>query len=509
MKPLRPKVARRVPGARVPVVCAIAVTTLAAPLLSSAQGIVVIPSLSLSETLTDNRELVAVDKRSDLITQISPGLAVTARHGALQGSLTYTLNGQVYSQDSSKSNVYHSLASAGRAVFLDGRLGVDASANAGRQVISAYGTQSSGATSGLGNQAQVASYSLSPYLTGRALGDLSYHARIGLSQSVSDAPGGNGDAQSLNGNVGVSSRVGSLGWGLDLSRTVSESEGRPRNHNGRVTGSLSYSPDVELRLAVRAGTEVDDLRSGRSERTTTWGAGLLWTPGPRTSLNADLDHRFFGRSHSFGLSHRMARTTWTLTDSRSLDISGVSGRGALSNYDFFAQQLSSITDPVLRDATVRQLLAANNLDPAGREIAAGFLTNGPTIQRSQNGSMTYLGLRTTFTLLAFQTWATSPSQTADAGGDLANGNTVRQRGLSVSLSHRLTPEASLAVTASQQKTAGSGTLPGNGLRTLVITWSARLGPYSNVSLGVRHAVADSDINPYQESAVIGSIRMQF
>ena len=110
--------------------------------------------------------------------------------------------------------------------------------------------------------------------------------------------------------------------------------------------------------------------------------------------------------------------------------------------------------------------------------------------------MAYLGLRSTFTLLAFQTWATSPSRTGGAGGDLANGNTVHQRGLSVSLSYRLTPEASLAVTASQQDTVASGNQPGNGLRTISATWSSRLGPYTNVSLGVRHAVADSDINPY-------------
>ena len=474
-----------------------------------AQGVIVVPSFTITETATDNRELTAVDKRSDLITQVSPGVSITAKRGALQGSLLYSLNGYVYSQESSKNNVFHSLASNGRMSLLDGRVGIEASANAGRQVISAFGTQSAGGASGGGNQAQVASYSLSPYLTGRMLGDVAYQGRVSLAQSVSDAPGGSGDSRSLSGSVGLSSRVGPLGWGLDLSRIVSESELRPRSHNGRVTGSLQYSPDIELKLAVRAGTEVDDLRSGRSERTSTWGMGLTWTPGPRTSVSLDLDNRFFGRSHTVALSHRMARTTWTLTDTRSLDTSGVSSRGSLSNYDFFFQQLASIPDATQRDATVRPLLSAANLDPAGRELAAGFLTSGPTVQRAQNASMAYQGLRATVTFLAFQTWSTSASRVGSAGGDLANGNTVHQRGMSVSLSYRLTTDASVVITTSQQKTAGSGTVPGNDLRTVAATWSSRLGPYTNVSLGVRHSVADSDINPYQESAVIGSIRMQF
>ena len=474
-----------------------------------AQGVVVVPSFSLTETATDNRELTAVDKRSDLVTQISPGVSITAKRGALQGSLAYSLNGYVYAQESSKNNVYHSLSSAGRLSLLEGRFGVDALANAGRQVISAFATQSGGGVTGGGNQAQVASYSLAPYLKGRVLGDVAYQARVSYSQSISDAPGGSGDSKSLNGSVGLSSRVGPVGWGVDFSRLISETELRPRSHNGRVTGSLLYSPDVELTLALRAGTEVDDLRSGRSERTVTWGSGLTWSPGPRTSVTLDLDQRFFGRSHTVSLSHRMARTTWSFTDTRSLDTSGVSSRGSLSNYDFLSQQLAFIPDPAQRDITVRQLLAAENRDPSGRDLAAGFLTSGPTVQRSQNASMTYQGLRATFTLLAFQTWSTSASQSRAPAGDLSNTNTVHQRGLSISLTHRLTTDASVAVTASQQRTAGSGTLPGNDLQTLVATWSARLGPYTNVSLGVRHSVADSDINPYQESAVIGSIRMQF
>jgi uncharacterized protein (PEP-CTERM system associated) len=509
---MRPLLAsRRAPSSplRLTLAAVAAGPALLASAAALAQSVVVVPSFTLTETATDNRELTAIDKRSDLVTQVSPGVSITAKRGALQGSLAYSLNGYVYSQDSSKNNVYHSLSSSGKLSLLEGRFGVDALANAGRQVISAFATQSAGAVAGGGNQAQVVSYSLAPYLKGRLLGDVAYQARVAYSQSISDAPGGNGDSRSLNSSLGLSRRVGPLGWGVDFSRLISESQLRPRGHNGRITGSLLYFPDIELKLALRAGTEVDDLRSGRSERTVTWGGGLTWTPGPRTNVSLDLDHRFFGRSHAISLSHRMARTTWTLTDARSLDTSGVSSRGSLSNYDFFFQQLSSIADPALRDTTVRQLLTASNLDPSGRELAAGFLTLGPTVQRSQNASMTYQGLRTTLTLLAFQTWSTSTSQTQGAGGALSSGNTVHQRGLSISLAHRLTTDASLVVAASEQKTAGSGPFSGNDLRTITATWSARLGPYTNVSLGVRHAVADSDINPYQESAVIGSIRMQF
>ena len=64
------------------------------------QGITVVPSLTIEETLTNNREQSATDRHADLITRVTPGLSFTSRHGALQGSLTYSLNGVLYAQDS-------------------------------------------------------------------------------------------------------------------------------------------------------------------------------------------------------------------------------------------------------------------------------------------------------------------------------------------------------------------------------------------------------------------------
>ena len=475
---------------------------------AGAQGLVVVPSVSITETLTNNVDLSAAQMRADFITQISPGLSVSARSGGLQGSLAYSLNGLVFAKDTSQNSIYHSLSSSGKFSMLEGRVGVDVLANAGRQVVSAFGVQSASATQFGGNQAQVFSYSLAPFWAGRLIGGVNYQTRLTFTQSTSDAAGGSGDAMALNGSVGIDGRIGPLGWGVDASRLSSQNELRPRSHNNRLFGSLNYSPAIDLLLALRAGTESDDLRSGRSERTATWGVGMTWMPGPRTSVRMDLDRRFFGRSHAVTMSHRMARTMWTFTDTRSLETSGISGRGALSNYDFFSQQFASISDASLRDVLVRDLLAARNLDPSGRELAAGFLTNGPTVQRSQNLSATYQGLRSTFTVLAFQTSSRSAALSGN-GDEQAGANAVRQQGLSLSLSHRLTPGASIVVSVSQQKTKDSGSLAGNDLKTITATWSAKLGPYSNVTLGVRHADADSDLNPYQESAVIGSIRMQF
>lgn len=471
------------------------------------QGVTLVPGLTIEETLTDNREQRTVDRRSDLITRVSPSLSLSSRQGALQGFLNYSLNGVVYAQDSSLNNVFHSLAAMGKLSLLDGRAGVDATANAGRQIISAFGTQSVSSVAGRSNQAQVFSYGISPYVTGRLLGDVNYQARVAVSGSKSDAQVGE-DPMTLTGSAGLSGRLGRMGWGFDASHQRIEAARRAATQNSRAIASLNYAPDVEWLLRARLGAETDNTRTGQSERTDTWGAGFTWLPGPRSAVRFDIDQRFFGRSHSLSISHRMARTVWTLSDSRSLNTSGLSGRAEVSNYEFYSQLFASLPDAI-RDTVVRDYLAQRNLDPSGRATTGGFLSNGPTVQRSQNLSMAYQGLRATFTVTAFQTRSSSASELNDAGGDLANGNEVQQRGLSMSWIHRLTEGSSVVITGSLQKTPSAGTRAGNDLRSITATWSARLGRYSNVNLSVRHSLFDSDVNPYQESAVIGSIRMQF
>jgi uncharacterized protein (PEP-CTERM system associated) len=422
--------------------------------------------------------------------------------------VSYSLTGLVYARDSSSNTAYHTLAGSGRLELVPDRAGINLAASASRQAISAFGTQSADESLNNANQAQTFSYSLSPYLTGRLLGNVGYQAQIAYNDSRSDASIDT-DTRSLDVSLGLSGRLAALGWGLNASRLVSETADQPRLHNGRLTGSLNYLADVDLQLMLRAGREVDNLRTGESESTTTWGVGLRWTPTVRTSLNLDFDRRFFGRSYSAQFSHRMARTIWTLNDSRSLSVPGVSGRGIVSLYDlFFAQFASLEPDVTRRDVLVRDFLAANGLSGSDTIVVPGFLSAGPTVQRTQTAAVAYNGRRATLTVTALRT-RSSTAADENTDGTLTNGQNVRQQGLTFSLSHRLTPEASVVVTLSQRRTAGNETEATTDLRSIVATWSSRLGPYTNVSLGLRHSRFDSETNPYHESAVIGTIRMRF
>ncbi len=471
------------------------------------QGLVIMPTLAVTETWTDNVGLSRTSPRSDLVTEIRPGISITSRRGALIGSLSYAAEGKVYARESWRNGVNHNLNSTGGLRLWDGRLGVDASAAASQQTISAYGTQSNDSRLDHDNQTQVFSYSLSPYLRGRLLGNVNYEARAFHNASENDSQS-IGNSRSVGASLGLNGGAGALGWSLDGNRLIASSNDRPNSHIGSVIGALAYTVDVELQFRVRAGFDVDDMMTAESQRTTAWGYGATWAPGPRTSVRFDLDRRYFGRSHSFAASHRMVRTVWTVSDMRNLQLGGSRGRAEISNYELYFILFASMEpDPVRREALVRSFLAANGLDAAERIVIGGFLTSGPTLQRRQNISMAYRGQRATFTVTAHRTRTTGAAAVSN-DGDLEGGE-IRQSGLSVSLSHRLTSDASIVVTASQQRTEGNGLRSGNELRSLVATWSTRLGPSSSASLGVRHSDHSGDVSSYQETAITGTVRMRF
>lgn len=468
-----------------------------------------VPTLGVTLTATDNRQPGSGGRGSELITQISPGFSLNSRRGPIQGSLTYALNGQMYASDSSRNSVFHALSGVGRLAVLDGRAGVDATASAGRQIVSPFGVQTADPNLNRGNQAQVVSYSLAPYLNGRLLGEVDYRLRAGFNESRSDA-GSTADTRSLTLATGIGGRLGGqVGWGLDYQRSVFESSRTARSHTSRLVGSLSHQPDVTLQWTARAGAEIDDVRTGRSEQTATWGLGIAWAPGPRTSLRANYDRRFFGNGYLLTFSHRMASTIWTASSTRDYQTGGVAGRALVSAYDLFFAQFASIEpDPIRRDALVRAFLAANGLDAGSQVVTSGYLSSSPRVQRSHNLTAAYQGLRSTATVSLVHSDSTTLSN-ASGGGGATPTNDAAQTGLALGLSHRLDPVSSLSLTASQQHTKARGTFGGSDLQSLVLTWSTRLGPQTSGSLSLRHSRFDNDTNPYNESAVIGSLRMQF
>ncbi|MDE2276760.1 MAG: TIGR03016 family PEP-CTERM system-associated outer membrane protein [Burkholderiales bacterium] len=477
---------------------------------ASGQGLTVVPTFGLTETLTNNFNLSSTNRQSESITQISPGVQISKRSGRVSGSLNYSLNQLLYARNPKSDNLQNTLAATLAAELIQNHAFFNANASITQQSISAFGAPANNSGLANGNRSEVSTLGVSPSVRGR-LGRLAeWNAALSWTGSHSRGSG-LGNATARGANVGLSGGSGLVGWGLAASRQVSSFRAGRTTTDDQGTATLSVTPIPTLRLSANAGREAQDVLTGQRQWQNTHGWAVGWHPTDRTDIEWREGRAYYGVSRNFSFSHRMARSVWSYTDTRG--VVGAPNPNAapqqlLTLYDLLlsiCQRTSS--NPANCDAPVRAQLQQQGLS-GDLAVGGGFLVSGLTLQRSQIGSVAVSGLLTTITFSIFRT-ATQPLGAGSAGGDLATVTLLRQQGASLGLSQRLTATSTLTATYLLQRTLDAGAQPGNRQRLALLGWTEALGPRTNAGLTLRHTVFDSATNPYQESAVIGTFSMRF
>jgi len=485
--------------------------------VASAQGVAgprlqVVPTLSFTQTLTDSYRsqgsAVGDSRRGEAVTTISPGIRLSSRAGRVQGVFDYGLVGVLHARDSQANQIQHRLSASGRAEVVPNQLDLNASASISRQPTSAFGVQSADGSLTSQNQSEVRSLSLQPVFRGVLGGAVAVQAAGNASRTSGGSQvSSSSTGASLTLSPAAAGRV--ISWSLTGSRQVSDFDGGRQTTTDRAIGSIIVRPDVELQVTVRGGVERSDLSSLQSRQSENYGAGILWTPTPRTRVSVDGDKRQFGEAHQIALEHRFRRSVWRYTDSQSLNDGSTSNGARVTAYALFFELFASQEpDPVARDALVRSFLERNGVSPDTLLGGGGFVTSAVSLQRRQELSFALNGVRSTLSLSVFQTTSERGDTQSGANDDLATG-AVRQRGLSVTVTHRLTPSSSLNVNASAQRSAAVAGASRNNLDSFSVGWNTRLGRMSNLSLTYRHAEYDGITDPYTENAVTAAFSTRF
>ncbi len=485
---------------------------IAAQTAAGRSGFSLVPSLSVRETLTSNVRLESSNGRSDLVTEISPQVRLNSNAGRIKGSFDYSLRGVAYARETSSSELQQALSAQGVWEAIEKRAYIDASASISQQSISALGTRSFDNALIDSNRTEVTSFQLSPYVVGQLGSFANYEARwtwASTSSKESDS-----ESTSQQASLRISSDTATfarLSWQVDLSHQTSEFGGRDSRKQESVNGTLFYAVTPETRLLARAGRESNDLTGAGTEQYSTWGFGGTWAPSQRTRLEVSRDHRFFGNAYNVRFNHRAPRSVWTFSTGQDVNTSALTSGGVSPRtvFDLLFEQFASIApDPVQRTALVDSFLQNNGLTRTS--LATGeFLTSAATIQRRKTFSVALLGLRSTVLFSAFHNESRSADPSATGIGDLSNGNNLRQRGLSVNLSHRLTPQQALSMDFSLTNTNGTLDDRSTDLRSLTATWTNRLNKDVDLTLLARRTLFGSSTDPYNESALVANLRMRF
>jgi uncharacterized protein (PEP-CTERM system associated) len=489
----------------------VATAACALPLSAIAQGVLVQPRLSISQTATDNLKLTDKGKDAALITTVAPGISISSNSGRVQGFLDYSLNGLIYTKADEANTRQNSLSAVATVEAVENWLFLDARANMSQQVVSAFGVISADPKLNSGNQSEVSTLSLAPRIKGMLGGLMNYDLRADATETrAKDSITGDLSSRSASAQFSGLSQ-GLLNWSAALSTLQSQPRGGRDTQSTSATATLRIKPDYDWNFGLTAGQERNDYSSTTAETNATYGVNASWSPTPRTQLVADWMHHNYGNSHTLNFEHRMARTVFRLTDSQSANNGGPQNAlGVQTNYDLLFIQLAAVEpNPVRRDVLVRNMLNSLGLSPNGL-AGGGFLNASTSLSRRQEFAILWQGVRTTMTLSINQSTTNSlGTSTGLADDDLSRSGKIRQRVASANMAYRLTPTDTATLVISRQQNRGDLNTQRSDLTSLSANWSGRLGIKTTVQLGLRHSSFDSPQQPYRENAVLASLVQQF
>lgn len=442
------------------------------------------PRVGLTETLTDNVRLDDANKKTELVTQVSPGIRVDIKGAKLKTYLDYALTHVSYARGTSSGRTQNALNTFGTFEAVDDWAFLDFSGSISQQAVSAFQAQAIDNTAINANRAEVSTYRVSPYLRGRLGSSANYEARYTHTLTNSSSALSS-DVTSTDGSIKLTggSAFRRLGWSADANRQTADYTRGRTTESDRFNLGLSYAITPQVNAFVNGGHEANNFNSLDKQGYATSGFGMNWNPSERTKLSASRNKRSFGQAHNVSFEHRSARTTWRISDSKDVSVTP-------SQTGF--------------------LLNTETLQPS---VISSFLTSAISLQRRQDVSVSLLGVRDTITFTATRSQSTR-LDTLSIGqeigqDDLNSSAVVNQRGFSVNYSHRLTPDYSLGVVLSQQDTSGALSTQDSTLRGLNVNVSGKVGHRTSATIGARRAVSSGSSVPYTENALTGNLNVQF
>lgn len=464
------------------------------------------PSASVTQTFTDNHDLRSSNPQADAITRLTAGIGFRGNTGAVRGYLDYALSSLTYARHSERNSLQNALSANLSADLIEDRLQLLAAANISRIAVSAFGVRPGGGADANSNTTELRSLRLTPTLRGPLGPGLRYTASLAHTITDSDSAS-NGDVTSNSANVRLEpSNPGKLRWALDASHLASDYKRGRSTQSDRVLGTLLLDLDIlDLQLSATGGSERTNLASQDARNYRTWGLGLLWTPSPITRLSAEVDNRFFGRSHAFGLEYRTPRTAWTYRNARSLSTDDTRQLGLRGPASQVLGILLGVPDSDPRVNSLLDLFSLNAADV----ISTGFLQSAVSLQNQQQLSAAWTGPRDAAVLVASRSKTRRVDTLSSAFDDLLRTAEVRLTSLTLNLSHRLTPLSALTVALSTQHSRGSTAQFSSRQAQAELQLTTRLTPQSVANVSLRHARYKTGQQPFDETAVTASYGIRF
>jgi uncharacterized protein (PEP-CTERM system associated) len=463
-------------------------------------------STGATETYTSNVNTVAqADAVSDFGTSVTATLVIngTGARAKLDGSIGAT--GLFYTRETQNNSIAPTVDLSGSLEAVEKFFFIDAQATVLQTFNNPFGPQPGNAVNATQNRYTSQTYRVSPYVRG-AIPDsnVSYQLRDDniwtVASQYGDASPGipNTYVNQLTGTVGT--QAAPVGWTLEYNGTRYLPADSNTSTSGSYTiqvgrGIVTYLFDPQVQVSGRAGYESDRFVLTGSEGPV-YGIGGQWHPTDRTQMEGFWEHRFFGSSFDWKLSHRLPRTAISASFSRGIatfsqnSLTIPAGANVAAFVD--AAFTTRITDPAERALAVQQFLARTKLPPT-LATPVNFFAANPLLQTAGNAAVVLAGARNS---MAFNLFYLESEEISGTGSPLPpalqSGNNNTQSGGGVAFNHQLTGLTNLTASASYSTTRSNNTQglfadvrSQNGYLNLGVT--TQLAPKTTASAGVGYS----------------------
>jgi uncharacterized protein (PEP-CTERM system associated) len=480
------------------------------------------PSVDASVTYTDN---AGTGDGSDeaLIFRLGPDVSLqTYGSRRVQASLQYGASAVSRFGDDNSESLSHRLNAVAKSELVDDFLYLDASARVSHELISLFGAP---ADSDLNdsNRALVGAYTVSPYISKRLGSFATAQARYTASGSVfGDNVASNANANGFSAGLSSGSRFNDVSWRLNYSIRDSRSDTENTTLE-RATLQMGYAVTRKFRVIGTYGQDRNEYLSTSDTDGSSYSIGFGWSPSRRTSMEASVGERYFGRTYNLTGRHQARTTSWSV--SYIEDVSDITQQFLSEVNRFFwicpsgsenVIETDDLTPPeegcdgpvsatqlaayyVGQGFSVADLLAADLLDIG--------IANGIYVIKRFNAGVSWnlgrlvLGMSAFDTRRVYQNLASAQDQ---------------RLGVTWSASYRLTPHtrANGSLTLGQTQTdalLNGGTERQDENLNISLGVSHRFAEDLSGALAFRHTQRDSDVvgGNYDSNSLTASVNMHF
>ncbi|HVY07571.1 MAG TPA: TIGR03016 family PEP-CTERM system-associated outer membrane protein [Burkholderiales bacterium] len=480
----------------------------------------IVPSITVGETYSDNIALTSdATKRSDWVSQVTPGLTVAGTGADLRFNASYTPYYNYYARGSGNDDFFQRGHALGNLQLADHLLFLDFGGSIDQYDVLLGGPLTTSTVNTTGNRATVGTYFASPYLRHDFGSQMQLEVR--LTESVVDTDGVESLPDSRSDHVELHAKNGPayklFTWNVDYSRENIDYRGDQDNsviETTTATGKRLVTSS--LGLIAQAGYETYTMGEFLPDsKGAMWSAGFEWIPSPVTRLKATAGHRFYGAAYLLEFSHRTRLTTWGIdyheivTTSRS-EFLVTAGTTTSSYLDtLFSAQFP---DPAARKRAVDEFIARTGLPPTlGSET--NFLNSQLFLTKRLQASTGWLGSKNVVLLNVFRENRETliGNEVVQFAGDFSNNSSIVQTGVGGQWNFRLSQRDSWNTGASYSRNDFTGTTRRDTLFYLGMGLTRQFQPKLYGSVNYRRQQNDSNEDgfDYTENAVFANITMRF